>query len=100
MLDAEAIKNSKFVAMLPKSEHPWKLLAFQDRIFAVSPGHEPLVLYQDGWKKVMFTEADFETEAGKVFQHGIQQAARINHARKGGIFGRITGSKRRPKKRR
>lgn len=77
-LDPEKIKGSKYIAMLPKSEQPWKLVTHADRIFAISPGHEPLVLYEDGWKKVMFAEADFETEAGKQFQKDIQAAARIN----------------------
>lgn len=86
MLDPQKIQNSKYIAMLPESKEGWQLASFNDMIFAVSPGHAPLVLHEDGWKEIEFTEADFQTEAGKEFQAGIQQAARMkmrdNHRKK------------------
>lgn len=77
MLDPEKIKNSKWIALLPPSEHPWKLLEYNGYVFAASPGRPPLVLYEDGWKEIPIAEADFTTEAGKLFVSGIQQAARM-----------------------
>lgn len=58
MQNAEVIKNSKFVAMLPPAKEPWRITTFDNRVIAINPESPPLVLHEDGWKEIEFTDAE------------------------------------------
>lgn len=75
-LNAEKIKSSKFVAMLPPAKEPWRLVASNNRVFAINPELPPIVLHEDGWHELEFNDAEMAELV--VAAKGVQKAQKTS----------------------
>lgn len=73
--------QKELIAKLPASKTPWKIVANSKQVVACNPEHPPRILWRDRedgeiyWKEIDFTEADFNTPAGKEFQKHLRRAS-------------------------